>query len=203
MAVRARRSRGRGAVLRVGPWRAGPRCRARAVGRRRRVAGGDVLRGARRVRPRRRADGGGPVRGLGRRVRHRRGGAPRGRRPRRADRSWSSRAGSTGPIRRGTRDCSRRSWGRGGRSCRRCPGQPADQEPVPAAEPADRRGRSGHGGGRGGVALGRDEHGSPCGAAPATRRCRAGPGDVDGLRRLPPAAAGGRRGVRHGCRRGA
>ena len=36
------------------------------------------------------------------------------------DRSSSSRAESTGPIRRGTRDCWRRSWGPGERSCRRC-----------------------------------------------------------------------------------
>ena len=64
--------------------------------------------------------GGRRVRGLGRCVRHRRGGAPRSRRPRRADASSSSRVVSTGPTRPGTRDCSRRSWRPGERSCRRC-----------------------------------------------------------------------------------
>ena len=205
VAGRARRPRGRGAVLPVGPRRRRTSARSLArsvavVGSRAATAYGervafDLADGL--ARP-------GVVRGLRRRVRHRRGGAPRRRRARRPHASSSSRAASTAPTRRATPRCSRRSWAPAARVVSRgAAGQPADQEPVPAAQPADRRGRPGDGRGRGGVAVGRDEHRAPRGAAAAARRRRAGAGDVDGLGRLPPAAAGGRRGVRHRRGRGA
>ena len=115
VAVGARRPRRRGAVLPVGPRRRRT-CGAAlgAVRRGRRVAGGDDLRRAGRVRPRRRAHRGRRVRGLGRCVRHRRGGAPRGRRARRPRPSSCSRVVSTGRTRRGTRGCSRPSSAAGG-----------------------------------------------------------------------------------------
>ena len=166
-----------------------------AVGRGRRVAGGDLLRRARRVRPRGRAG-----RGRGRAwspAARTASTRPRTAEPSRADGRDARRARRRrrpGLPGRATRACSRRSWVPGGAlASRGAAGQPADQEPVPAAQPADRRGRPGHGRGRGGVAVGRDEHRAPRGAAPAPGRCRARAGDVDGVRRLPPAAAGRRR----------
>ena len=50
------------------------------------------------------------------------------------------------------------------------PGDPADEEPVPPAEQADRRGGPGDRRRRGGVALGRDEHRAPRRPAPAPGR---------------------------------
>ena len=156
VAGRAGRPRRRGALLPVGPRGAADLGRALApVGRRwsgraRATAYGDASRSTWPTGWPRRCRG-----GLRRGVRHRRRRAPR-RRRRAAGRTRGRARGRGRPGLPGRQ----RPAARGGRraggasSSRGAAGQPADQEPVPAAQPADRRGGPRHGRGRGGVASG-------------------------------------------------
>ena len=182
----------------------GPGAPSRRVRRGRRVARGDVLRRARRVRPGRRARRGRRVRGVRRRVRHRRGRAPRCASPRGGPTVVVLAGGVDRAYPAGNARLLDAVVGGGGALVSEVP--PGS---LPTKSRFLQRNRLIAAAGRATVvveaawrsgAMSTAHHAArllrPVGAVP-------GPGHVDGVRGLPPAAAGRGRGLRHGRGRGA